>query len=287
MGLLVTVSPQLLRLSAVQSQLSKRLHPSVLGMLNPSILMTGLILLALAILGRNLATRMRSRRLAILTLSLLAATVPVLLLRWRVPLKTYATISSSSRLAERILSTPDRSLDIYGYYYFRTSLPFYLRRPIGLVTTDGNELTSNYVASRWPEMRQHARAQDPEQAPQGSLPPHRAQTLQTNPLLGGASFDALLSASAKPMLVMVRNTNVAELAQKAGRMESLWGAWEYSVWRIPAAKPGDSPGGQREWSSLPYLDAKVSTLKCRTGPSENNSIAQEKQRFGIPIAFNP
>ena len=37
---------------------------------------------------------------------------------------------------------------IVGFRHFRPGLPFYLRRPVLLATTDGHELTSNYVSSQ-------------------------------------------------------------------------------------------------------------------------------------------
>ena len=50
-------------------------------------------------------------------------------------------------LSRTLLASPQKDLTVYGFYYFRTSLPFYLRRPVGIVTGGGGELTSNYIAS--------------------------------------------------------------------------------------------------------------------------------------------
>jgi 4-amino-4-deoxy-L-arabinose transferase-like glycosyltransferase len=243
LGLLVAVSPQLMRFAAVHARVAKKLHPAVIGLLNQSLLLTGLILVAMAILGRNLAARMRGKPLALLSFMLVALAVPVLLLRWRAPLQTYARTASSKRLAETILASPDKGLPIYGYYYFRTSLPFYLRRPVSLVTSDAGEMTSNYIASRWAEMQRQARSRGPDNAPPGTGPPSGpGQGVLSQRLVDPADFEARVRSSAEPMLVMVRNTHVGKLAQTVGRMESRWGAWEFSVWKIPPGNPRDEIG---------------------------------------------
>jgi hypothetical protein len=272
-AVLITVSPYILRLPRFETTLAGKIHPSVLGLFSHTLLMTGLILLALSVLGRNLAARLRGRRLSLLTFVLLAAAVPVLIIRWRTALVTYVVTSSSQRLAQRILSSPDRNLEIYGYYYFRTSLPFYLRRRVGLVTTNGNELTSNYIASKWVESRQRTRSPGQESGPPAPSTPWPLGAVSMGPMMDGAAFDELLRTSTKPLLVMVRNTHVAEMAQKAGRMESLWGAWEYSVWRIPAAKPGDFRGGDREWSVLPCPNRGTANSPCWSRPAAQVSLA--------------
>jgi 4-amino-4-deoxy-L-arabinose transferase-like glycosyltransferase len=77
-------------------------------------------------------------------------------------LRSYAEASSSRRLARSIQeylareSLPD-SIPIAALEYFSTGLPFYLQRPVVLITRDGHEMTSNYVvyalrrAETWPE----------------------------------------------------------------------------------------------------------------------------------------
>jgi hypothetical protein len=219
--------------SSARSHLAKRVDPAVFSMLKPSILYTGLILAALAFLGRNIAARARGRSLSVAALLLLALTTPSLLARWIGPLRAYADSSSSRRLADTILSSPERDLPIYGYYYFRTSLPFYLHRPVGLVTTDGNELTSNYLAWRVREIR---RRRSPEAAPKAlartfegidPLPVDQRRLLDILELID------LTRTSPEPRLILVRNTHVSMLAHDVDRVEPLWTGWGFSVWEIP------------------------------------------------------
>lgn len=128
-GLLVAASSQLAIFSSARSSLAKRLYPTLFVMLKPSILYTGIILVAVAVVGRNISARARGRSLSFAALALLALTTPLLLVRWIVPLKTYAETNSSRRLASTLLASPERDLPIYGFFYFRTSLPFYLGGP--------------------------------------------------------------------------------------------------------------------------------------------------------------
>jgi 4-amino-4-deoxy-L-arabinose transferase-like glycosyltransferase len=234
LGLIVAASSQLAIFSSARSHLAQKLPMTVFAMLKPSILYTGLILTALAVVGRNTAARLRGRSLSITAFALLALTAPLLLARWIAPLKSYAEANSSRQLAETILSSPERDLPIYGYYYFRTSLPFYLRRPVGLVTTRGNELTSNYVASR---VRQIRPGSSQEVGPKAF--PRTFKDLDPLPvdqrrLLDILEFIDLARSSPSPRLVLVRNTHVSMLAQEVNRLEPLWIGWGYSVWKIPA-----------------------------------------------------
>jgi 4-amino-4-deoxy-L-arabinose transferase-like glycosyltransferase len=234
-GLLVAASSQLAIFSSARSHLAKRVDPAVFSMLKPSILYTGLILAALAVVGRNIAARAHGRSLSIVAFLLLALTTPALLARWIAPLRAYADSSSSRRLAATILSSPERDLPIYGYYYFRTSLPFYLHRPVGLVTTDGNEFTSNYLAWRVREIRHKASS---EAAPKGlartfedidPLPVDQRRLLDILELID------LTRTSPQSRLILVRNTHVGMLAHEVDRVEPLWTGWGFSVWKIPGA----------------------------------------------------
>ena len=56
-----------------------------------------------------------------------------------------------------------------------------------------------------------------------------------------AALRAKAQATNEPLLMLVRNTQVAELAQVVGNIEPLWTEWQYSVWIIPGGKP--TPGG--------------------------------------------
>jgi hypothetical protein len=202
-------------------------------MLKPSVLYTGLILATLAVVGRNIAARTRGKTLSVAAIVLLALTTPALLARWIAPLRIYADTNSSRRLANTILSSPERDLPVYGFYYFRTSLPFYLRRPVGLVTTDGNELTSNYLAWRVRQIRHESSSQA---APQ-PLPPS-FQDLDPPPvdqrrLLNILELIHLTRSSSQPRLILVRNTHVSLLANDLDRVDPLWAGWGFSVWEIP------------------------------------------------------
>jgi 4-amino-4-deoxy-L-arabinose transferase-like glycosyltransferase len=73
-----------------------------------------------------------------------AALAPVLYAMLLGPLTGYAEARSARVLAREI--TP--GADVVALGTFRTSLPFYLRRPVVLASVTGRELTSNYVASR-------------------------------------------------------------------------------------------------------------------------------------------
>jgi hypothetical protein len=234
-GLIVAASSQLATFSSAHSPLARKAYPTLFAMLKPSILYTGLILAALAVVGRNISARARGGSLSIATFALLALTTPMLLVRWVAPLRTYAATNSSRLLADTLLASPERDLPIYGYYYFRTSLPFYLRRPVGLVTTGGSELTSNYLVSRIRETRQ------------SSLPgvdskpfPRTFKELDPVPLDQRRLLDILelidlARSSPQPRLILVRNTHVGMLAHDVGHIEPLWAGWDYSVWKIPGA----------------------------------------------------
>ena len=228
LGLVVTAAPQVFRFAAVEIALTEKIHPAVVALLKPSLFYTGLILVALGFVGRNLAARRRGRILSVASLTLVALAVPLLLVRWRVPLQTYAAASSSRQLARTILESPEKDLPLYGYYCFRTSLAFYLRHPVGLVTADASELTSNYISRRLPELRRGM----------GRAGPPEPLLMDSTDLRNRAHY------SPQAMLVMVRNRNVRQLSQVVPRMEPLWSDWEYSVWKIPAAEEHEGTGNR-------------------------------------------
>jgi 4-amino-4-deoxy-L-arabinose transferase-like glycosyltransferase len=237
-GLIVAASSQLAIFSSAHSHLARSVYPAVFAMLKPSILYTGLILATLAIVGRNIAARARGRSLSLAAFLLVAVTTPLLLVRWIAPLRAYAETNSSRRLADTILSSPERELPIYGYYYFRTSLPFYLRRSVGLVTSSGGELTSNYLAWRVREIR---RRSSPEAGPK--VLPRTFEDLDPVPvdqrrLLDILELIDLARTSPQPRLILVRNTHVSMLAHDVDRVEPLWTGWGFSVWKIPGEKSG-------------------------------------------------
>jgi 4-amino-4-deoxy-L-arabinose transferase-like glycosyltransferase len=219
-GIIVAAASHSWVFASAQARLAKKLHPGVLALLKPSLLYSGLILCALAIVGRNFATRLRGRTLAVATFILTTAIVPVLVLRWLVPLRLYAEINSSRRLATTILASPERESPLFGYSCFRTSLPFYLRRPVGLVSAHWGEMTSNYQVQRQAEAR---RAGVPR-AGEGLL-------------LTPAEFRARVGSTRQPLLVMVLNSQIGKLSEDVERIEPLWNEWDFSIWEVSPAKP--------------------------------------------------
>ena len=160
-------------------------------------------------------------------------------MRWIPALKIYAAVSSSRRVAQNILASPDKDLPVYGFYYFRTSLPFYLRRPVGLLTGDGNEMTSNYVVmeyAKWHGAGSPAASGDGR----GISPPLSSQ--QVSPfngvLMDSFDFLARTSSSSGGTLVLVRNNQVELFMDTVSNENSpmgMWTNWQDSVWKIPAS----------------------------------------------------
>ena len=233
LGLLTAAAPQAFRLATVQVRLAEKVHPQVVALMGPSLFYSGLILVALGFFGRHLAARRAGKTAAVASLVLLGLTVPLLLVRWIEPLRIYAATSSSRGLARTILESEEKDLPLYGYYCFRPSLPFYLRRPVGLVTTDASELTSNYISARLPELRRQA----PRPAPPSPGEP-------TPLLMDGTDLRARAQHPPQAVLVLVRNRDVQKLAQTVPQMEPLWNEWEYSVWKIPAARLQEGTGNR-------------------------------------------
>lgn len=221
LGLLVAAAPQLFGFRAVQVWAARKIPPTVMPFLRPGLLYTGLVLVGLGILGRKLAARARSKARSAAAFILLALTVPLLIVRWTVPLEIYATSSSSRQLAKTILVSPERDLPIYGYYYFRTSLPFYLRRPVGLVTADGSETTSRYIVSRFSLLRGQT---PPAEYSLGAFGTHLPV------LIDAKRLQELGHNSPEPFLLLVRNTNLQNLTRELGDLDPLWSGWQSSVW---------------------------------------------------------
>jgi 4-amino-4-deoxy-L-arabinose transferase-like glycosyltransferase len=238
LGLLVSLSPQLLRFHNVQLLATKKIPVPVMPLIRPALLFAGLILAGLGVLGRNLAARLGAGTLSGVTFALVALTSPLLMARWLVALEVYAQSSSSRQLARTILQSPQRDLPVYGYYYFRTGLPFYLRRPVGLVTWDANELTSNYLAMRWRELRGRGSAGAGVGAQTLSLQGYRRAGVPiSSPVLVDASrLPALVDGSATPWLILVRSDRVPQLAQTLGSLDPLWDGWDYSIWKAQAGR---------------------------------------------------
>ncbi len=217
-GLLVALASQLFDLEAVRIRFATKFPPSLISSIKLSTFYTGLIIVALGIVGRNLVTRERGGHRLLTSFVLLALTVPLIVVRWSAPLTAYANNVSSRQLARTILASPEKDLPVYGYFYFRNSLPFYLQRPVYLVTSEGGEMTSNYVVSRVRENRR-------EQVPFSLL-------------LIDAPHLYIKARSVGPgMLVMARDTAVEELVRTIGEIEPRWNGWAYSIWKVSQKKP--------------------------------------------------
>ncbi len=220
MGILLAGASHSWLFAAAHVRLAKKVNPTVLAFLQPSLLYTGLILAALGIIGRNLASRIRGRALAIATFALTAAIVPMLMVRWLAPLEAYAKNDSCRRLAATILSSPEKDAPIFGYYYFRTSLPFYLQRPVGLVSVEWGEMTSNYQVAHQAAARRSG-AGNPGQGL----------------LIDIAEFQRLTKSPPEPVLVMVDNSLIRDLSQSVGQLEPMWDEWNMSIWNVPVVAP--------------------------------------------------
>jgi hypothetical protein len=217
----------------IAGHLAHKLPGSLLSELRPALLFGGIILAALGVLGRNMAVR--QRRMHPLAFAVVAFTFPLLALRCSAVASSYFNVFSSRQLARVVLRSPERNLTIYGYYYFRPGLPFYLRRPIGLVTADGDETTSNYVVAHFQALRKKelsfyaGSSNGPGAAP------------VNEPLLIDANELKNLSKSAPgPFLILVQNNEAAELIDTFGSMEPLWEAWKYSVWKRTVRRPASA-----------------------------------------------
>jgi drug/metabolite transporter superfamily protein YnfA len=229
-GLLLIVAPRFEHLQFVHTRLEKKMAPAVLELVKTSMLFSGALVAAFGVLGRDLASRSKRKTPSNTLFAILALVTPLMFLQWAAPVKLYAAYSSSRSLAKEILSGRQRDLPIYGYYYFRTSLPFYLQRPVGLVTTGAEEMTSNYVVSRWPNLQAQLQragfAPNLAAAGEGGFP---------GPLVFEKDWSS--QASSSTILVFVRNGQVSDLFRSRGMADPLWSAWDYSVWEIPASAP--------------------------------------------------
>lgn len=217
-GVMVAAASHSWLFDSLHVRLVKKVAPSVLELIQPSLLYTGLILAAMGFLGRRLASKVRGKTLALATFVLLLAIVPMFVLRWYAPLQLLTETHSSRGLAATILASPERDSPIFGYYYFRTSLPFYLHRPVGLLSAKWGETTSNYQVAHQAAARQAAGG-DPGKGILVTLP----------------EFLALKKSNPQPILVMTPNALVENLWVTVGRIDPLWQESDFSVWEIPPA----------------------------------------------------
>lgn len=227
-GILVAAASHSWLYDSLHTRLARTLDSNLLDLIQPSLLYAGIIIAAIGFLGRRLAIRARGLTLSISSFALVAVVVPLVFVRCYAPIRLLAETRSSRGLAQTILSSPEHDLPIYGYYYFRTSLPFYLQRPVGLVSVQWGEMTSNYVVARQEAERREA---------------------TTNPgrgiLVTLPEFLALRKTAARPILVMTPNRLVESIWMAAGQIDPLWTESSFSVWKIPVSagsKPDTVPG---------------------------------------------
>lgn len=236
LGIIVAAVPHFQHQLFPRGRLERKIPHDVLVLLGPTMLYTGVILAALGVIGRNLCARAREKAPTAIMFALLACCFPLMLVRWFHPLQLFASAKSSRALAHTILDSPQRNFPIYGYYYFRTGLPFYLRRPVGLISSTADELTSNYVVTQWPKIRQETE--------NGELPRTLApQETDGRPLVMDLN-EWLAKRPSTPELVLVRNDQVKGLANAVQAMDPMWTGWQYSVWQIPTSS--SSPGAQEK-----------------------------------------
>lgn len=236
LGIIVAAVPHFQHQLFPRGRLERKMPHDVLILLGPTMLYTGVILAALGVIGRNLCARARQKTPTAIMFALLACCFPLMLVRWFRPLQLFASAKSSRALADTILDSPQRNFPIYGYYYFRTGLPFYLRRPVGLISSTADELTSNYIVTQWPGIKQEAQS--------GQLPPLLAPTEMGGMPLVMDRNEWLAKRPSTPELVLVRNNQVRGLANAVQAMDPMWTGWQYSVWEIPASS--GSTGGQQK-----------------------------------------
>jgi 4-amino-4-deoxy-L-arabinose transferase-like glycosyltransferase len=214
-------------------RLQRKMPHDIFILLGPTMFYTGIILAALGFLGRNLCARARKKSPTVIMFVVAACCFPVMLVRWFHPLEIFAAAKSSRSLAETILDSPQKDFPVYGYYYFRTGLPFYLRKPVGLISSTADELTSNYVVTQWQRIKREDKA---GQLPQRLAPP----ATDGMPLVMNES-EWLEKRRSRPVLVVVRNDRVVQLNNAVRTMIPMWTGWQYSVWEIPADPGPDSP----------------------------------------------
>ncbi len=233
LGIIIAAVPHFQHFLFPHGRLERKMPHDVLVLLGPTMLYTGVILAALGIIGRNLCARARKNSPTSIMFALVACCFPLMLVRWFHPLELFASAKSSRSLAQTILESPQRNVPIYGYYYFRTGLPFYLRRPVGLISSTADELTSNYIVTQWLRIRQEAIA--------GRLAQRLAPAATDGMPLVMTEKDWLAKRCSTPMLVLVRNDQVTQLANAVHAMNPMWTGWQYSVWEIPASPNVTSP----------------------------------------------
>jgi 4-amino-4-deoxy-L-arabinose transferase-like glycosyltransferase len=236
-GLLMFIAPRLDHVQTVHARLAKKMPGSIIELAKTSLTFTGILLAALGILGRDLAVRAKRIVPPTAALAVLILTTPLMMLQWRSTLALYARVFSSQAIAKTIKASEEHGLPVFGYYYFRTGLPFYLESPVGIVTSGAEEMTSNYVSSRWPNIQPELTQAGFEVSNdlEGQLEPAASLVLEK---------DWHPRTSTFPTLVLVRNSLVPSLFKSVGTAEPLWTEWEFSVWKVSAPAPAPSAQGK-------------------------------------------
>ena len=94
-----------------------------------------------------------------------------------------------------------------------------MQRPVGLLSIEWGELTSNYQVAHQAAERRQANGQP-----------------CMGVLLTPAEFIAVAKSNTQPVLVLTPNALVESLWSAAGRIDPLWNGADYSVWEIPPAR---------------------------------------------------
>lgn len=128
----------------------QRLSPDLATLVRP----IGMALFATALLLGVAAWRRATRRAAMVALAVACLLLPATTLPL---LKKVAAQRSAHRFAAAITGACGDA-PVVAVETLPTSLPFYLRRRVGLVSLSGNPFPSNYVRRHWPSLE---RVRDP------------------------------------------------------------------------------------------------------------------------------
>jgi 4-amino-4-deoxy-L-arabinose transferase-like glycosyltransferase len=256
---------------ANHSHFARRLPPSLVSQIHPALIYGGIIVGALGLLGRNTASRWRkdSNAAGSPAFAILALTVPLLVVR-SVPLvRRYFNVLSSRQLGRTILQSRERDEPVYGYYYFRTGLPFYLRHPVGLITSSGVELTSNYMLAHYREdlaAPLQPSASRPSGGARGRAGSSAGVWGAEHLLINSRELARLSKSPPGPFLLLVQNDEAGSMMRMTGPLAPLWGAWKYSIWEKQAIS---------HQPSAPSKQSQVvaTSLGCSPGLPERGCIA--------------
>lgn len=124
-----------------------RVPPDLLQALPlPAFLMAGMCLIS--IIGALLALRRENGPLLIAALSLPLVALPVVL---HPVIAVLAELRSERALVSMIRTELPAETEVVGLKSWRPSISFYLQRPVPILSSDGDELRSNYILRTYPE----------------------------------------------------------------------------------------------------------------------------------------